>query len=58
MKLYGTYTDKPDGVRDKTAEKMMIQFSETAAPLKEGNYEAKKEARRLSISTVVNKTSN
>ena len=28
MKWYGTYSDKPDGVWDKTAEEMMIEFLE------------------------------
>ena len=65
-KWYGTYSDKLDGVWDKTAEEMMIEFSETAHPIfrgssalqKEGDYEANKVARRLFISTVANKTLN
>ena len=32
-KWYGSYSDKPDGVWDKTAEEMMIEFSETAHPI-------------------------
>ena len=32
-KWYGTYSDKPDGILDETAEKMMIEFSETAHPI-------------------------
>ena len=32
-KWYGTHSDKPDGIWDKTAEKMMIEFSETAHPI-------------------------
>ena len=32
-KWYGTYSDKPDGICDKTAEKIMIDFSETAHPI-------------------------
>ena len=32
-KWYGTYSDKPDGVWDEIAEKMMIEFSETAHPI-------------------------
>ena len=29
-KSYGTLSDKPDGIWDKTGEKMKIEFSETA----------------------------
>ena len=32
-KWYGTYSDKHDGVWDKTVEEMMIEFSETAHPI-------------------------
>ena len=32
-KWYGTYSDNSDGIWDKTAEKMMIEFSETAHPI-------------------------
>ena len=30
---YDTYSDKPDGVWDKSAEKMMLEFAETSHPL-------------------------
>ena len=43
-KWYGTYSDKPDGDRDKTAERMMLNFAESGhlyfaplAPWKEEN---------------------
>ena len=32
-KWYGTYSDKPDGVWDKSAEDMMLEFAETIHPL-------------------------
>ena len=32
-KWYGTYSDKPDGVWDKTAEDMMLEIAETIHPL-------------------------
>ena len=32
-KWYGTYTDKPDGKWDVTAEEMMIKFSESCHPI-------------------------
>ena len=31
-KWYGTYSDKPDGIWDKTAEKMMLEVAETIPP--------------------------
>ena len=56
---------EPDGVWDKTAGDKMLEVAETAHPifrasstLERGNYEAKEEARGLSISMVVNKSSN
>ena len=57
-KWYKTYSDKPDGIWDKTVEKMMIELSETAhATFRasiafeggEENCQAKEGARRLSI---------
>ena len=32
-KWYGTYSDKPDGVWDKTAEDMMLELAETIHPM-------------------------
>ena len=32
-KCYGTYSDKPDGVWDKTADHMMINVAETSHPI-------------------------
>ena len=36
-KWYGTYSDKPDGVWDKTAEDMMLEFAEAIQPLFRGS---------------------
>ena len=33
MKWYGTYSDKPDGDWDKTAELMMLNFAESGHPI-------------------------
>ena len=32
-KWYGTYSDKPDGDWDKTAEQMMLNFAESSHPI-------------------------
>ena len=32
-KWYGTYSDKPDGAWDKTAEQMMLNFAGTSHPM-------------------------
>ena len=32
-KLYGTYSDKPDGDWDKTAELLMLNFAESGHPV-------------------------
>ena len=32
-KWYGTYTDKPDGGWDKTAEQMMLNLAESSHPI-------------------------
>ena len=38
-KWYGTYFDKPDGVWDKTAEDMMLEFSETIHPMLRASHD-------------------
>ena len=59
-KWYRTFSGKPDGDWDETAERMMLNLAESSHPifratsaLKE-DYQAKERERRLSISTVVN----
>ena len=49
-KWYGTYSDKPDGCWDKTAERMMLNFAEsgplvfrTSSGLKRGELKSKGE---------------
>ena len=63
-KWYGTFTDKPDGSWNRSAENMMANFSGSGhsyfvpVPLREENYEAKEEARCPYTSMVVVKTSS
>ena len=52
-KWYGTYSDKFNGIWDKTAEKMMIEFSETAirfsvlpAALERGELRSKRRGKK------------
>ena len=60
-KWYGTCADKPDGVWDKIAKEMMIEFSEAAHPIfrassaiDRGEFRSKEGSK----TTEVNKTLN
>ena len=64
-KWYGTYSDKPDGKWDKTAERMMLNFAESGHPifratsaLERGELRSKESERSLFTSTVVKKPLN
>ena len=60
-KWYGTYSDKSDGVWDKNAEDMMLEFAETIHPMFRASSALERgELRRKggSKKTVANKTSN
>ena len=63
-KWYGTFSDKPDGDLDKTAEIMVLNFAESGYPVfrtisaSEENLEAKEVGRSPSTSTEVKKPLN
>ena len=64
-KWYGTYTDKPDGSWNQSAENMMANFSGPGHPifrasmlLRDENYKAKEGERSQYTSMVAMKTSS
>ena len=53
-KWYGTYTDKPDGDWDRTAERMMLNFAESSHPIfpchqRPGKGRIKKQRKRKEV---------